>query len=67
MDTWIDGFMGIFGFKRVTMDKAICLGINCKIKKKCARYGVKANTQWQSYIATCKDKIAFIGKPRRRK
>jgi len=47
------------------MDRTICLGIGCKIKKSCARYGVSSNDKWQSYMAACKGKVSFIGKKRR--
>jgi hypothetical protein len=60
----VDSFMAIFGFKRV-MDKTICLGIGCKVKRSCARYGVKAYPKWQSYMAACVDKVAFVGKRRK--
>ncbi len=39
----------------------ICLGIAYKVKRKCDRYGVKATTKWQSYMACCKNKVAFKG------
>lgn len=65
-----DALMGIFGYKRIenmTPDITLCLGINCKVKKKCGRYGVKANPLYQSYMSMCVDKVAFKGKPRRKR
>ena len=60
-----DTLMGIFGYTRTNMDKTICLGIGCKVKKSCWRYGVKADDKWQSYMAACKNKVSFIGKKRK--
>lgn len=48
-------------------DMTICLGMGCRIRTKCKRYGLKANTKWQSYMAACKDKEAFVGKPKWKK
>lgn len=49
------------------MDKTICLGMNCKVRTKCGRYGLYANAGRQSYIFTCKDKKEFVGKKRFKK
>ena len=43
-------------------DITICLGVNCKIRTKCGRYGIRSNNPYQSYMASCVDKVAFIGK-----
>ncbi len=43
-----------------------CLGMGCKIKKSCLRYQI-APTEYQSYIAGCKGKEAFVGIKRKSK
>lgn len=44
------------------MGITICLGLGCKIRLKCGRYGIEPRGTKQSYIATCFNKEAFIGK-----
>lgn len=63
--TAADALMGIFGFRRVMPDITLCLGINCRVRKSCGRYGVSGDPKWQSYMAKCVDKIAFKGKKRK--
>lgn len=47
------------------VDITLCVGINCKVKRYCMRYSL-VGSQYQSYMATCKDKKLFMGKKKRK-